>query len=53
MADLLTLWWVWICAALVLGVIELLLPGSIFLGFAIGALAMAILTFILAITNIR
>ncbi len=40
MADLLTLWWVWMCLALMLGVIELLLPGNIFLGFALGALAM-------------
>lgn len=52
MGDLLTLWWMWICAALVLGVIELLLPGSIFLGFALGALAMAILLLVLPVTNI-
>ena len=42
MAAWLTLWWVWVCAALALGVVELLLPGSIFLGFALGALAMAL-----------
>ncbi len=41
MADYLTLWWVWICIALALGVVELLAPGFIFLGFAIGALIMA------------
>lgn len=41
MAIYLSLWWVWICIALALGVIELLLPGFIFLGFAIGALLMA------------
>jgi inner membrane protein len=41
MAGLIGLWWIWLCAALALGVIELLLPGSIFLGFALGALAMA------------
>jgi membrane protein implicated in regulation of membrane protease activity len=35
------LWWVWICIALLLGLIELLAPGFIFLGFAIGALVMA------------
>lgn len=38
---LLNVWWVWICLALVLGVIELLAPATIFLGFALAALAMA------------
>ena len=42
MAAWLALWWVWVCAALALGVVELLLPGSIFLGFALGALGMAV-----------
>lgn len=32
-----TLWWVWMAAALVLGLVEILVPGFIFLGFAIGA----------------
>ncbi|WP_139837844.1 NfeD family protein [Roseovarius litorisediminis] len=32
-----SLWWVWLCAALALGILELLAPGFIFLGFAIGA----------------
>ena len=32
-----SLWWVWMAGALVLGVIEVLVPGYIFLGFAIGA----------------
>ncbi len=41
MAAFLALWWVWVAAALVLALIELVLPGSIFLGFALGALAMA------------
>ncbi len=41
MAEFLALWWVWMAAALVLALIELVLPGSIFLGFALGALAMA------------
>jgi len=30
-------WWVWGAAALVLGCLEMLLPGFILLGFAIGA----------------
>ncbi|MGJ8616926.1 MAG: NfeD family protein [Sulfitobacter sp.] len=52
METYLTLWWVWICAALALGVIELLAPGFIFLGFAIGALAMAVVVFVLPATNV-
>lgn len=38
-----TIWWVWLCAALVLGILEVLIPGFVFLGFAIGALAVALL----------
>lgn len=40
---LLSVWWVWIAAAVVLGILELLAPGFLALGFAIGALAMAAL----------
>tara|TARA_R110002049_G_scaffold10127_1_gene50184 strand:+ start:148568 stop:148843 length:276 start_codon:yes stop_codon:yes gene_type:complete len=52
MADYLTLWWVWLCAALALALVELLLPGSIFLGFALGALAMALVVGVFSITNV-
>lgn len=38
-----TVWWIWLCAALVLGIAEVMLPGFIFLGFAIGALAVSML----------
>ncbi|UWQ23447.1 NfeD family protein [Leisingera aquaemixtae] len=38
-----TLWWVWAAAALVLGILEVLAPGFVFLGFAIGAAAVALL----------
>ncbi|WP_323040278.1 hypothetical protein [Gemmobacter sp.] len=31
-------WWVWVAAAMALGVLELVAPGYVFLGFAIGAL---------------
>lgn len=31
------LWWVWLALALGLGILEILLPGFLFLGFAIGA----------------
>jgi len=35
--SLWSVWWLWIAGALALGVVEMLLPGFIFLGFAIGA----------------
>ncbi|MDO5756796.1 MAG: hypothetical protein Q4P24_04675 [Rhodobacterales bacterium] len=31
------LWWVWMAAALLLAMVELVLPAFLFLGFAIGA----------------
>lgn len=31
------LWWVWIAAGLVLAIIEVVVPGYLFAGFAIGA----------------
>ncbi len=42
MTGLLSLWWVWLCAALALGILELLAPGYIFLGIAVGAGVMAL-----------
>ena len=47
-----SLWWVWICVALAVGILELLAPGFIFLGFALGALAMAVVVFVLPATNV-
>ena len=38
-----TLWWVWMSAAVVLATLEVILPGYIFLGFAIGAAMMGLL----------
>ena len=38
-----TLWWVWLAAALALGILEILVPGYVFLGFAIGSLGMALM----------
>lgn len=32
-----SIWWVWLAGALALAILETLLPGFIFLGFAIGA----------------
>ncbi|MFY0680537.1 MAG: hypothetical protein JXR13_08210 [Thalassovita sp.] len=36
-ASLLTTWWVWVAAALMLASLEIFLPGYIFLGFAVAA----------------
>ncbi len=38
-----TLWWVWMAAALVMAILEVLAPGFVFLGFAIGALAVSLI----------
>ena len=37
------LWWVWLCAALILAIAEVMIPGFIFLGFAIGAAGVAVI----------
>ncbi len=37
------IWWVWVVAGFALGVLEVLVPGFIFLGFAIGAVVTGIL----------
>ena len=37
------LWWVWMAAALLLAIAEVILPGFIFLGFAIGAFAVSLI----------
>ncbi|MDG1069312.1 MAG: hypothetical protein P8P40_13190 [Sulfitobacter sp.] len=51
MDGLLHIWWVWLCAALLLALIELMVPASVFLGFALGALAMAAVVALGIITN--
>lgn len=33
-----SLWWVWIVAGFVIGIVEVAVPGYIFLGFALGAI---------------
>jgi membrane protein implicated in regulation of membrane protease activity len=38
-----SLWWVWLSAALALGILEVLIPGFIFLGFACGAAIVGLL----------
>ena len=38
-----SIWWVWIAGGFALGVAEVLLPGFIFLGFAMGAVLTGVL----------
>lgn len=38
MHDIAATWWAWIVLGFALGVLEVLAPGYIFLGFAIGAI---------------
>jgi membrane protein implicated in regulation of membrane protease activity len=52
METLLNIWWVWLSAALALALIELLVPASVFLGFALGALVMTGVVAFTTITNI-
>ena len=35
--EIWTIWWVWVVAGVILGVLEIVIPGFVFLGFAIGA----------------
>ena len=37
-----SIWWVWIIAALALAILEVIAPAQIFLGFAIGAAAVGL-----------
>lgn len=39
-------WWIWMAGALALGILEIVLPGFIFLGFAIGAAGTGLLLLI-------
>lgn len=43
LTSLLGTWWVWVVLGFALGVLEILAPGYIFLGFAIGAVLTGIL----------
>ncbi|RID93050.1 hypothetical protein D2N39_05195 [Gemmobacter lutimaris] len=35
-------WWLWVAGGFVLGIVEVLAPGYVFLGFALGALAVGL-----------
>lgn len=43
MSGLLTAWWVWISAALIFAMVEMLAPGHVLLGFALGAALVGLL----------
>ncbi|UWR20971.1 NfeD family protein [Sulfitobacter sp. S190] len=49
--GILNIWWVWVCVALALGLLELFAPGAIFLGFGLAALAMAGVTALGLVSN--
>ena len=38
-----TVWWAWVVFGLALGILEILVPGYIFLGFAIGAVVTGVI----------
>lgn len=35
--ELWTIWWVWVVAGVALAILEVVIPGFVFLGFAVGA----------------
>ncbi|WP_128514552.1 NfeD family protein [Tabrizicola thermarum] len=43
MAAIMATWWAWVILGFALGVLEVLAPGFIFLGFAIGAVVTGVL----------
>ncbi len=43
MTELWTTWWVWLAAALGLTILEILIPGYVFLGIALGAALIAVI----------
>ena len=43
MAGIMATWWAWVILGFALGVLEVLAPGFIFLGFAIGAVVTGVL----------
>ena len=42
MMDLWAVWWVWVVAGVALAVLEVLVPGFVFLGFAISAVMVGV-----------
>jgi len=39
---MIALWWVWIVAGIALAILEIFVPGFVFLGFAVGAVVTGI-----------
>lgn len=37
------IWWIWVAAGLGLAILEVLVPGFVFLGFAVGAMVVGVL----------
>ncbi|MCI2393304.1 hypothetical protein [Aliiroseovarius sediminis] len=40
-----TTWWAWVAGAIALGILEMLAPGFIFVGFSVGAAVVGLLLF--------
>lgn len=47
MSALTGIWWAWLAFGLILAIVEVMAPGFIFLGFAIGAVVMAVIVAVL------
>ena len=45
-------WWIWLAAALGLAILEVLVPGFVFLGFAIGVALVGLMLLIPAATTL-
>ena len=45
-------WWVWLSAALALATLEVLVPGYVFLGFAIGAALVGLMLLLVGIASL-
>lgn len=43
MAEIMAQWWFWLSAAVVFGIVEVLAPFFVFLGFSIGAVVVGVL----------
>lgn len=39
------LWWVWVSAGVVMGIVEVFIPGFFFLGFSVGAVITGLVLF--------
>jgi inner membrane protein len=38
-----SIWWLWLAGALILAILEVLAPGFVFIGFAVGAAAVGLI----------